>query len=149
MAEDRQLFTEELVSARYLTDAQANLEPEIECPARRAQPRRSGLEQAYRWISPLVAIMLIAAIGWWYWENQSSIKSGAGRFRQRTSNPVDFVMWLSGSEHTFEDVLIEAQRQSETQFDNAISPIEIKEFNFNQDDVANRFEHVWTPPGSP
>lgn len=120
MADERQYGTQELVSARYLDDAKENVEPEVDEPARRAPPQRSGLEQTVRRLTVLVPIMLITAAGGLYWLNRASLASTAGELNKRRS-VVDLLLWAGGSEQTFNgalsDRLERARRDSAFQFD--------------------------------
>jgi hypothetical protein len=121
MADDRQFATQELFSARYLADAHQDVEPEVEEPARRAEPQRSGLEQTVRWLTSLVPIMLITAAGGLYWLNRDSISSTAGELNSRRS-VFDLLLWAGGSDETFSSALSnrleEARRDSAFDFDN-------------------------------
>jgi hypothetical protein len=120
MVDERQFRTQELTSAKYLVQAEESAEPEVEAPARRVQPRRSGLENAVRWLTPLVVIMLVAAAGGLYWQNRASIASTAGELKKRRC-VVDLLLWASGSKKTFNQALSDkiksAQRDSAFQFD--------------------------------
>jgi hypothetical protein len=120
MADDRRFGTQEPFSARYLAHAEPNIEGEVDEPARLVRPRRSGMEQAVRWLTTLVPIMLIAAAGGLYWLNRTSIESTAGELNQRRS-AIDLLLWASGSQQTFHgalsDRLERAQRDSAFQFD--------------------------------
>jgi hypothetical protein len=120
MADERQLGTQELFSARYLADAEQNVEPEVEEPARRAQPQRSGLEQTVRTMTLLVPVLLITAAGGLYWLNRASISSTAGELNKRRS-VVDLLLWAGGSNQTFNSALSDrlerAKRDSPFQFD--------------------------------
>jgi hypothetical protein len=120
MADARQFATQELVSARYLADVEQDVEPEVEQPSRRVRPRRSGMEQAARWLTALVPIMLIAAAGGLYWLKRESIGSTADELNKRRS-VVDLLLWAGGSKQTFHsalsDRLEKAQRDSAFQFD--------------------------------
>jgi hypothetical protein len=120
MADERQFATQELVSARYLADAEQDIQSEGEQPARRVRTRRSGMEQAVRWLTALVPIMLISAAGGLYWLNRASIESTAGELNQRRS-VIDLLLWAGGSKQTFHgalsDRLERAQRDSAYQFD--------------------------------
>ncbi|HEY4233036.1 MAG TPA: hypothetical protein VGM76_06405 [Lacipirellulaceae bacterium] len=110
MADDRQTFTHDLVSAKYFTEVPVSVEPELS-PPRRIQPRRSRLEQTFSWINKLVLVILLVAAGGWYWFNRVTIASKAGRLRQRTSSPIDFALWLCGSKHTFQEGILEATQK--------------------------------------
>ena len=83
MADERQFGVQELASARYLVDAEESAEPEVEAPVGRAGPQRSGLENAVRWLTPLVIVMLVAAGGGIYWQNRALIASTAGELKNR------------------------------------------------------------------
>jgi len=120
MDDTRQFGARELFSARYLINADENIEPEVGEAAPRVARRRSGLEQAVRWLTPLVAFMLIGAGGGLYWLNRASIASTAGELKKRRC-AVDLLLWASGSKQTFKralsDSLKKAQRDSFYQFD--------------------------------
>jgi hypothetical protein len=131
MADDREWSTEGLASA-----AAVDAEPATVTP-----PSRS--EQVFRWINAFVLIMLLAAAGGWYWQNRASVTSHAKRFRQRTSNPFDFVLWLGGSKHTFEESLLEAHRKSAAEFDDMEPACLDTEFDHVD------FEKLWSQPGQP
>lgn len=120
MADERQFATQELISARYLANTDENIEPEVDEPARRVQPQRSGLEQTVRWLTPLVPVMLIAAAGGMYWLKRDSIAGRAGELKGRRSG-IDLLLWASGSDKTFNEALSDrleqARRDSAYQFD--------------------------------
>ena len=67
---------------------------------------RSGVEQAFSWLNKLVPIALLIAAGTWFCFNRANINTS--RLRQRTSSPIDIVLWLCGSKHTFREGIIEA-----------------------------------------
>ena len=125
MSDDRQLVTPELRSAKYsanaprCTESPHSMEPERTGPVRREPPPSSGLEQAMRWISPLVFVMLLGAGIGLYFQKQKSIHSGLGRIRERTAGPVDFALWLGGSDETlhekFKNKIDEVQRQADAE----------------------------------
>src|SRR5262245_39074322 len=145
MADDRQTFTQELVSAKYLVESPEPVEPETLRPVRRAAPPSSGLEQAMRWISPLVLFMLLAAGIGLYFKKEDSIRAGVDRFSERTSNPIDLVLWFGGSKQTFregfESTLQDAQRSAQADFERMQS--EQPKFKFDVGD----FENAWNPQG--
>jgi hypothetical protein len=120
MADERQFGVQELASAKYLVQTEESAEPEVEAPAGRVRPRRSGLENTVRWLTPLVILMLVAAGGGMYWQNRASIASKAGDLKNRRC-VVDLVLWAAGSKKTFNqalgDKLKQAQRDSDFRFD--------------------------------
>lgn len=126
MSNDRKLVTQELTSEMHLANARQSTEsPEIVesvhmGPVRREPRQISGLERAMRWISPLVLVMLLAAGIGLYFQKQESIHSGLGRVRERTAGPVDFALWLGGSDETlhekFKNKIDEVQRQSDAEW---------------------------------
>jgi hypothetical protein len=140
MADERRFATQELVSARYLANAEQEIEPEVEQPAR--PTRRSGLEQTARWLTPLVPVLLIAAAGGLYWLNRASIESSAGELNQRRS-VIDVLLWAGGSKQTFHSALSDrlerAQRDSAYQFDEMKPAFETK---FDDVDWEN-FSQSW------
>jgi hypothetical protein len=120
MADERQFGMQELASAKYLLQTDESAEPEVEAAAGRVRPPRSGLENAVRWLTPLVIVMLVAAAGGMYWQNRASIASKARDLKNRRC-VVDLVLWAGGSKKTFNQVLgdriKQAQRDSAFQFD--------------------------------
>ena len=120
MADERQFGMQELTSAKYLVQTEESAEPGVETPAGRVLPRRSGLENAVRWLTPLVILMLVAAGGGMYWQNRASIAAKAGDLKNRRC-VVDLLLWAGGSKKTFNqalgDKLKQAQRDSAFQFD--------------------------------
>jgi hypothetical protein len=127
MSDGRSIHTQELISAKHLanspqsTDSCENDELDQTGQVCRAQPRSSGLEQAMRWISPLVFVMMLAAGIGLYFQKQKSIHSGLSQFRKRSSSPIEFALWLGGSEQTLEErfrnKLDEVQRQSDAEWE--------------------------------
>lgn len=115
MADERSFGVQELSSFKYLIQTDESTEPEDDTPALCVQPRRSGLENTMRWLSPLVIIMLVAAAGGIYWQNRASLASKARELKERRS-AVDLLLWASGSDKTFSqgisDALKRAQRDS-------------------------------------
>jgi hypothetical protein len=115
MGDERSFGVQELASARYLVEAEESAEAEVEVPAGRVRPRRSGLENVVRWLTPVVIVMLVTAGGGLYWFNCASIASTAVEFKNRRSG-VDMLLWASGSKKTFNqglgDTLKRAQRDS-------------------------------------
>jgi hypothetical protein len=112
MADEREFGTQELVSAKYLANIEATIDSEVDeadCPV---QPRRSGLEQTVRWLTPLVVVMLVSAAGGTYWLNRASIASKAGDLKNRHC-AVDLVLWAFGSKQTFNSALSEKLKQAQ------------------------------------
>src|SRR5262245_45276131 len=105
MAEDREFFAQELVSARYLVQSNEDTEPEIERPVGRQRPNRTGLEQAVRWMSAFVFIFVVAAAGGLYWQNRASIASSGRELRRHSTSAFDLLLWASGSKKTFKDAI--------------------------------------------
>jgi len=120
MGDERSFGVQELASARYLVQTEECAEPDARVPAGRVRPQRSGLENAVRWLTPLVIVMLVAAGGGIYWQNRASIASKAGDLKNRRCL-FDLVLWAGGSKKTFNqalsDKLKQAQRDSAFQFD--------------------------------
>jgi hypothetical protein len=139
MADDHHSFTHELASAKYFTEAPISIEPET-TPVRRDQPRCSGAEQAFSWLNKLVLATLLVAAGTWFCLNRANLTTS--RLRQRTASPIDIVLWLCGSKHTFKESIIEATSKPIPELEN------MKAVDHNPD-----FDHVdlgslyYKPPG--
>jgi hypothetical protein len=146
MADDQHSFTYELASAKYFTETPAAIEPES-TPVRRVQPRRSGAEQAISWLNKLVPIALLLAAGTWFCFNRANLNTG--RLRERTSSPIDIVLWLCGSKHTFKESIIEVTSKPIPELENmkAASPLG----NFDHVDFSNLTnspgfqQNTWSP----
>ena len=138
MADDQHSFTYELASAKYFTETPATVEPES-TPARHAQPRRSGMEQAFSWLNKLVPIALLIAAGAWFCFNRANINTS--RLRKRTSSPIDIVLWLCGSKHTFKESIIEATNKPIPELENMKAAYPLG--NFDHVDFSN----LTTSPG--
>jgi hypothetical protein len=121
MADERQFGTQDLVSAKYLVNAEEAVDTEDELPGRRAQPSRCRLEQVVRVLTLVVIIMLLTAAGGLVWLNRKSVAESAKQFRQHSSSGMDLLLWASGSKKTFSQALSErisrAQQDSAFQFD--------------------------------
>lgn len=76
-----------------------------------AAPRRGGFERLYRSATVIVGVAVAVCGLALFWMHQNDVKNGARSARKRTSNPFDFVLWLGGSDKTFEDVLVESQER--------------------------------------
>jgi hypothetical protein len=146
MADERQFGTQELVSAKYFVQPDESDEPQVEESVRRAPPRRSGLENTVRLLTPLVIIMLVAAAGGVYWQNRSSIASKARDLKGRRC-VVDWVFWACGSKTTFNKALSDrierAQRDSAFQFDHAKSPFKSEFENVDFSNLTNSWNGAW------
>jgi hypothetical protein len=118
-----------LESAKYFVEEPEQVAAaESEAAEQAAPKQRGGLEQAFKWINPLVIGLLVVVAGTWYWQNQSSVSSGAGKFRRTTANPFNFLLWLKGVDYTVEDVVAEHQRQFKSQFGNFESAFSSEQF---------------------
>jgi hypothetical protein len=134
MPDNRELFMEDLESARYLANSEETVAPEFEQPAGRVKPRRSGAEQTIRLLSVFVFVFMLAAAGGLYWQNRESIASGAKNFKKHSTCGVDLLLWAGGSKKTFSEGLSDrikkAQQDSDYQFDQIKSPFKT-EFEHN------------------
>jgi hypothetical protein len=120
MADARPFGTQELISVRYLTDSDGDIETQTGELARRVPPPRSGPEQIVRWLTLLVIGMLALAAGGIFWLHRASLASAANDLKGRHS-AVDVMLWASGSKQTFNgalsDTIKRAQRDSAYQLD--------------------------------
>jgi hypothetical protein len=126
---NNQAFTQELISAKYFTEPPVEAEAETSAP-QRTQRRRSSAERAFSWLNKLVVVSLLAAAGAWLWLNQASLTNSASHFRQRTSSPIDFILWLSGSKHTFKESLAEATSKPIPGLENMKPTYDLGHLNF-------------------
>src|SRR5689334_2212478 len=151
MPDDRELFTQELDSARYLVNSEEAAEPEVEQLARSAKPRQSGLESTVRLLSIFVVVFMLAAAGGLYWQNRAAIASGANNFKKHSTSGFDLLLWASGSNKTFSqgltDKLKQAQRDTAYQLDQ-ITPAFKTEFeNVDFQNLSNTWNGGATRKG--
>jgi hypothetical protein len=132
MADDHCSFTHELASAKYFTEAPISVEPES-TPVRRDEPRCSGAEQAFSWLNKLVLAALLVAAGTWFCFNRANLTTA--RLRQRTASPIDIVLWLCGSKHTFKESIIEATSKPLPELENMKAALPLG--NFDHVDFSN------------
>jgi hypothetical protein len=78
---------------------------------------RGSWEKSLRWVSPLVAVMLGAAVGLVVWKNKDTLAATSREARERARNPIDLLMWVAGSDKTIADMVKESQRQAAAEFD--------------------------------
>jgi hypothetical protein len=111
-------MSEELASSKYF-DASATLAPlELPKPPTAAPAARSmGLFQICRTLSMFVFIAAFTCGGVLLWTNRDNINDGTKSARRRTSNPIDFMLWLGGSDKTFEDAIVEASERQREEWD--------------------------------
>lgn len=111
-------MSEELASSKYF-DASAALAP-LELPQAPTAPpaeRSMGLFQICRTLSMFVFIAVFTCGGVLLWTNRDDINDRAKSARRRTSNPIDFMLWLGGSDKTFEDAIVEASERQQREWD--------------------------------
>ena len=97
------------------------------------------MEQAFSWLNKLVPIVLLIAAGTWFCFNRANITTS--RLRERTSSPIDIVLWLCGSKHTFRESIIEATSKPIPELENMKAANSIG--NFDHVDFSN----LTNPPG--
>lgn len=66
------------------------------------------------------------------WTNRDDINDGAKSARRRTSNPIDFMLWLGGSDKTFEDAIVEASERQEAEWDRITDENKFEGFDLDQ-----------------
>jgi hypothetical protein len=140
MRDDDQDFLRRLEAAKsfsYTPSSAMSAGTELRTP----HASRSKFDNAGRWLNGLVCVAVLAAVGGVAWRHRASLSAGAGEVRQRTSNPVDFALWLSGSDHTVADVIAESQRQSAAVFEE-MQPAYL-DSDFQNVDLGKIFQ---TPP---
>ena len=146
MADERKFGTQELVSAKYLIGVEDTVRPGAELAIRRVRPKQSGIEQAMRFVTPVVIVMLVVAAGGLFWLKSALIAGSATQFGQHSSSGVDLLLWMSGSNKTFNQALSDrisrAQRDSAFQFDQKAA----FKSEFDGVDLGN-LSNAWNGPG--
>jgi hypothetical protein len=105
------------LSTAKLFDESQRQEDGFAAPAFEVPRDNRSWEKSLRWVSPLVAVMLGAAVGLTVWKHKDSLAATSREARERARNPIDLLMWFAGSDKTVADVVKEAQRRSATQFE--------------------------------
>ncbi|MDZ4783807.1 MAG: hypothetical protein SGJ19_26465 [Planctomycetia bacterium] len=126
-------MNQDLATSKYF-DASASLAP-LELPkAPTAAPaeRSFGLFQICRTLSMCVFIAVFTCGGVLLWTNRDDINDGAKSARRRTSNPIDFMLWLGGSDKTFEDAIVEASERQEAEWDRITDENKFEGFDLDQ-----------------
>lgn len=95
------------------------------------EPQRSGFERLYRSATAIVAVVLTVCWLGLFLMHQHDVKNGARSARKRTSNAFDFVLWLGGSDKTFEDVIVESQEREIDRWQKMQEEYEFKSIDFD------------------
>jgi len=120
-------MSQELSTAKYYE--QSLIEQPVartEPPARTLAPvierprSSSGLDRLSRWATGIVAIVVFAGGGAALWLNRAELEQDAKYARER-SNPLNFMLWLGGSDKTMKDVVLQAQQNATTNWQREIS----------------------------
>jgi hypothetical protein len=144
-------MSEELASSKYL-DASAALAPLALPPVPTAAPaaRSFSLFQVCRTLSMFVFIAVFTCGGVLLWTNRDDINDRAKSARRRTSNPIDFMLWLGGSDKTFEDAIVEASERQQREWDKIAEENKFEGFDFQQmsdDGLIDENSDFYVPDG--
>jgi hypothetical protein len=102
---------QELSSAKYYQESAAAAPAATPATRRQAAPpppEPSGLERLCRYVAPVAAGLLVVGGAATLWLNRSEIAENARYVDQRTGDPFNLVLFLGGSDKTFEDVWTDA-----------------------------------------
>jgi len=110
-------MSHDLSSSKYFEAAPPPPLPLSGAPA--AAPSASGysLFRACRTVSMFVFIAVFTCGGVLLWTNRDEMNDRAKSVRRRTSNPIDLMLWLGGSDKTFEDAIVEASERQREEWD--------------------------------
>jgi hypothetical protein len=140
MPEESESFTHRLASARYYVESQQSAESASELRPDR-QHDQDSWENALSRVSPLVGVMLLAGIGAVTWKHRESLADTASGARERSFNPIQLVLWMTGAEKKISDAVVESQRQAAAQFE------EFKPAYFGENLKPFDTTSLWSPPG--
>ena len=70
-----------------------------------------GLDRLSRWATAVVAIVVFAGGAGALWLNRAELEQDA-KFARERSNPLNFMLWLGGSDKTMKDVVLQAQQNA-------------------------------------
>jgi hypothetical protein len=112
-------MSQELSTAKYYEQSQAQEPPRESRPAPRdarsqpePAPRSTGrMEGLARCATPVIAGLLLAGSGAAIWLNRTELAGDAAYVDERT-NPLNFMLWLGGSDKTMKDVVLQAQQNA-------------------------------------
>jgi hypothetical protein len=130
-------YSQHLSTAKYYFEAQqADSGAEQQRELERDRP---SWDKSLRWVSALVGVMLLTAIGAVTWKHRQSLVKTASGARERSFNPVQIVLWATGAERRISDAVVESQRQAAAQFDE-FRPVYLDR-NFKPFDTTQ----LWSP----
>lgn len=112
-------MSQELSTAKYYEQSETQEPPRESRPASRgarSQPesvaRSTGrMEGLARCATPVIAGLLLAGSGAALWLNRTELAGDAAYVDERT-NPLNFMLWLGGSDKTMQDVVLQAQQNA-------------------------------------
>jgi hypothetical protein len=132
-------MNQELSTAKYvdLFDTPVPPPPGAPVPVKAAT---SGFrfESFARQASVFVGVMVVVCGAATLWMSRRDLADGARSARQRTSNPVDLVLWMGGSDKSIEDVIVQVQEDQVRQWEAISQNSEFGGIDFeNLPDVSN------------
>jgi hypothetical protein len=111
-------MSQELSTAKYYEQSLSEQpvvrpEPEARVRAPAVEPSRSssGLDRLSRWATSVVAIVVFAGGVAALWLNRAELEQDAKYARER-SHPLNFMLWMGGSDKTMKDVVKQAQQNA-------------------------------------
>jgi hypothetical protein len=110
-------MSQELSTAKYYEQSLTEQPIVRQEPARRAlEPAEAkrptgGLDRLSRWATAIVAIVVFAGGAAALWLNRVELEQDA-KFARERSNPLNFMLWLGGSDKTMKDVVQQAQQNA-------------------------------------
>jgi len=116
-----------LVTAAYLAQASGSAEPASSEPAPVRQSGLTSLQIANRIIGAVVVGALIPV--------SMSLMADVAKERERRKCGADWMLWVAGSDETFQDKINASLEESRLKFEremkDSMKPLEIKEFDLN------------------
>jgi hypothetical protein len=95
-------------------------------------------ENFARQASVFVGVMVVVCGAATLWMSRRDLADGARSARKKTSNPVDLVLWMGGSDKSLEDVIVQVQEDQVRQWEAISEDSKFEGIDFeNLPDLSN------------
>lgn len=123
-------MNEELDSAKSIDSLMPPIPPPPGAPEKPAAPRSFNLERLTKQVTVFVTVMVIVCGGTLLWMSRDDLRDGANSARKRTSNPLDLVLWMGGSDKSLEDMSLEMREDERFRWEEMSAGSEFEGIDF-------------------
>ena len=123
-------MNQELNAAQQIDALMPPIPPPPGAPEPSAPRKKSNLENTARQATIFVTVMVVACGAGVLWMSRGEIRDGARSARKRTSNPIDLVLWMGGSEKSLDDVFQELGNEERYGFEELKAESEFQDIDF-------------------